>query len=76
MRYIIRTREDPAALTAFLDSVNDDPCITVVDRIGPAGQVHTAVIELTEEKARLLEQRLRHSDQLLFERDRPLTPNP
>lgn len=73
MRYIIRARETPAAVAAFLDSISEDPDITVVDIIGPPGQVHTAVIEVKDEKALMLERRLSNSTQLIIERDRPLS---
>jgi hypothetical protein len=73
MRYIIRARETPAALAAFLDSIVHDPDIALVDTIGPPGHVHTAVIEVKEEKALMLERRLSNSTQLIIERDRPLS---
>ena len=75
MRYIIRAREAAEALAAFLDSIRDDPDIAVVDTIGPQGQVHTAVIEVDMDKALLLERRLSNSNQLIVERDRPLSLN-
>ena len=73
MRYIIRAREEPASLAAFLQSISNDPDITVVDSIGPQGQVHTAVLEVKDDKALMLERRLSNSSQLIIERDRPLS---
>jgi hypothetical protein len=73
MRYIIRTRTEPAALAAFLNSIKDDPAIAVVDSIGPTGQVHTVVVDVTADKAPLLERALGESTQLMIERDRPLS---
>lgn len=75
MRYIIRTRTEPAALAAFLDTIHDDPDIAVVDSIGPAGQVHTVVVEVADGMAPQLERFLSNSDQLIIERDRPLSPD-
>lgn len=74
MRLIVRTRGEPAALAAFLDSIRGDPAITLVDTIGPAGQAHTAVIEVADDAAAALEARLRPSVHLIVERDRPLSP--
>ena len=73
MRYIIRAREEPASLAAFLQSISNDPDMTVVDTIGPQGQVHTAVLEVKDDKALMLERRLSNSSQLIIERDRPLS---
>jgi hypothetical protein len=73
MRYIVRARDEAAALTAFLDSISDDPDITVVDTIGPQGQVHTVVIEVKDDMALMLERRLSNSTNLIVERDRPLS---
>jgi hypothetical protein len=73
MRYIIRARETPAAVAAFLASIREDPDIAVVDTIGPPGQAHTAVIEVKDEKALMFERRLSNSTQLIIERDRPLS---
>lgn len=75
MRYIIRTRTEPAVLAAFLDTIHDDPDIAVVDSIGPSGQVHTVVVEVPDGMAPQLERFLSNSDQLIIERDRPLSPD-
>lgn len=72
-RYIIRARESPAALAAFIESIRGDPDIAVVDTIGPPGQVHTAVIDVAPDKAPQFERRFIHSDELIVERDQPLS---
>ena len=81
-RYIVRAREDEAALAApsapgalsdFLAGIESDPDIELVDTIGPAGRPHTAVIAVTQEQARALEQRIRNAQQLMIEPDRPLS---
>ncbi len=73
MRYIIRTRNEAAALAAFLDSISTDPDIVVADRIGPAGQEHTAVLDVADRIAPQFEELLGDSEQLMIERDRPLS---
>lgn len=72
-QYIVRAA-DPARLTQFLDSLRDDPAVEVVDQIGPAGQPHTAVLTVAADRASDLEQRIRGTDQLSIEADRPLSP--
>lgn len=72
-RYIIRARGEPPALAAFLDTIRGDPDIALVDTIGPPGQVHTAVIDIAPDKAPLFERRFLQSDELIVERDQPLS---
>ena len=72
-RYIVRARDDPAALAAFLASVGSDPDIELVDTIGPPGQPHTAVVAIAPDKVPSFERRFQNSKQLLIERDRPLS---
>ena len=72
-RYIIRTRGEPAALAAFIDTIRGDPDIALVDTIGPPGQVHTAVIDIAADKAPMFERRFIQSDELIVERDQPLS---
>lgn len=72
-RYIVRARGAPAALAAFIDSARSDPDIAVVDTIGPPGQVHTAVVEIAPDKAPQFERRFSHSNELMIERDQPLS---
>ena len=72
-RYIIRARGAPSALAAFIESIRGDPEIALVDTIGPPGQVHTAVIEIASDKALQFERRFIHSDELIVERDQPLS---
>ncbi len=70
--YIIQS-DDPAQLTAFINEVNVDPDMELVDTIGPAGHPHTAVVAMRHEKAFSLEQRFRKSNHLKIEPDRPLS---
>ena len=72
-RYIVRARGAPAPLAAFIESIRGDPDIALVDTIGPPGQVHTAVIEVAPDKAPQFERRFSHSDELMIERDQPLS---
>ncbi|RJG15024.1 hypothetical protein [Massilia cavernae] len=72
-RYIIRAKREPAPLATFIESIRGDPDIALVDTIGPAGQVHTAVIEIAAYKALEFERRFSHSDELMIERDQPLS---
>lgn len=74
-----------APLTDFLTLAATDPEIAVVDVIGPRDRPHTAVLDLSPDKARLLDQHFRLSgtltQQLTIEPDRPLSmfsdpPNP
>jgi hypothetical protein len=64
-------------LKDFLAAAAIDPEIAVVDVIGPHGQPHTAVVEISAEKAQLLAQHFRltstPSHQLTIEPDRPLS---
>jgi hypothetical protein len=66
-----------APLNDFLAVASTDPEIAVVDVIGPRDQPHTAVVEITQDKARLLDQHFRRtgtpSHQLTIEPDRPLS---
>lgn len=64
-------------LNDFLTVAATDPEIGVVDILGPRDQPHTAVVEISQDKARLLEQHFRRtgtpSHQLTIEPDRPLS---
>jgi hypothetical protein len=66
-----------APLNDFLAVAAVDADIAVVDLIGPREKPHTAVVELTPEKARLLDQHFRLTGtpdhQLTIEPDRPLS---
>jgi hypothetical protein len=66
-----------APLNDFLAVASTDPEIAVVDVIGPRDQPHTAVVEISQDKARLLDQHFRRtgtpSHQLTIEPDRPLS---
>lgn len=72
-RYIVRARRAAAPLAAFIESIRGDPDIVLVDTIGPPGQFHTAVIEIAPDKALQFERRFSHSDELMIERDQPLS---
>jgi len=72
-RYIIRSKDDGGQLTHFLSDVANDPDVSLLDTIGPVGQEHTAVFEMSHEKALFLAQRFRNSNQLMIEPDRPLS---
>ncbi|MYM66607.1 hypothetical protein GTP45_07145 [Pseudoduganella sp. FT55W] len=66
-----------APLTDFLALASSDADIAVVDVIGPRERPHTAVVEITADKARLLDQHFRltgtPAHQLTIEPDRPLS---
>ncbi|MFC5510525.1 hypothetical protein ACFPOU_05230 [Massilia jejuensis] len=71
-RYIVRAATDETALAHFLDSIQSDPAIRVVDTIGPAaGPPHTVVVETDPATAERLRQRT--LNQLMIEPDRPLS---
>lgn len=77
-RFLIHADADDegAPLAAFLATAAADPEIAVVDTIGPRERPHTAVVEISPDKARALAQRFRSSaaaSQLTIEPDRPLS---
>ena len=72
-RYIVRAAGDIVPLQSFIDSIVDDPVIRLVEKIGPAHQPHTAVIETDVSTAQMLDQRFRSTNQLMIEPDRPLS---
>jgi hypothetical protein len=72
--YIIRARDDGNdALARFLASIRGQPDIELVKTIGPPQQPHTAVLALSAAQAQALEQRFRLNNDLMIERDRPLS---
>lgn len=72
-RFIVRS-DNAATLAAFIQSAQNDPGMTLVDVIGPAGQPHTAVVDMPFDKARVLEQQFRNAQsQIVIEPDRPLS---
>ncbi len=73
IRFIIRAREEGSTLTDFLAMVNSQPELEVADTIGPPGRPHTAVISVDAAHAPSFEQRFRDLQQLMIERDRPLS---
>jgi hypothetical protein len=72
-RYLVRAAGDIAPMQSFIDSITDDPVIRLVEKIGPAHQTHTVVIETDVSTAQMLEQRFRSTNQLMIEPDRPLS---
>src|SRR5437763_16723862 len=72
-RCIVRAAGDIAPLQSFIDSIVDDPLIRLVEKIGPAHQAHTALIETDVATAQMLDQRFRSTNQLMIEPDRPLS---
>jgi hypothetical protein len=72
-RYIVRAAGNIAPLQSFIDSIVDDPVIRLAEKIGPAHQTHTVVIETDVSTAHMLEQRFRSTNQLMIEPDRPLS---
>lgn len=72
VRFIVRGRGN-GALTDFLAMINNDPAIELVDTIGPEQGPHTAVVAVAPEQALSFEQRVRNLQQLMIERDRPLS---
>ncbi len=75
-RYLLHAVDD-TPLTDFLALAETDPEITVVDLIGPRGQPHTAVLEISDETAQRLQRHFRDastpSHQLTIEPDHPLS---
>ncbi|NVM74582.1 hypothetical protein FHW83_000342 [Duganella sp. SG902] len=75
-RYLIHAARG-APLNDFLALAATDADIAVVDIVGPRDRPHTAVVEITPEKARLLDQHFRltgtPAHQLTIEPDRPLS---
>jgi hypothetical protein len=72
-RYIVRAAGDSAPLQSFIDSIVDDPVIRLVEKVGPAHQAHTVVIETDVSTAQMLHERFRSTNQLMIEPDRPLS---
>lgn len=71
-RYVVRAAGDSAPLQSFIDGIVDDPVIRLVEKIGPARQPHTVVIETDVSTAQMLDLRFRSTNQLMIEPDRPL----
>jgi hypothetical protein len=72
-RYLVRAAGDCTPLQSFIDSITDDPVIRLAEKIGPAHQPHTVVIETDVSTAQMLDQRFRSTNQLMIEPDRPLS---
>ena len=73
IRFIVRTRNEDDTLSDFLAIIKNEPELELVDTIGPKQQPHTAVIAVAADHAPSFEQRFRNSQQLMIERDRPLS---
>jgi hypothetical protein len=71
-RYIVQSN-DPAQLADFIQSVDADPDMQLLDAIGPANHRHTVVVAMSQEKAASLAQRLGPSTTLKIEPDSPLS---
>jgi len=71
-RYIVRC-DEASELADFLKDADSDPGITLLDVIGPRDRPHTAVVDMTHEKAQTLAQRFRDHHHLIIEPDRPLS---
>ena len=71
-RYIIRSG-DAQQLAGLLSTLSADPGIEILDKIGPASEPHTLVVAMARDKAASVEERIRSSDQLTIEPDRPLS---
>lgn len=72
-RFIVRARDEGTTLTDFLTTIQGEPGLELVDLIGPAGKPHTAVVAVESQYAPSFEERFRNSQQLMIERDRPLS---
>jgi len=74
-RYMIHAADsDTPALAAALTALVADPDVELLDTIGPNGQPHTAVVEISHDKALALQQDFRLRNQhLTIEPDRPLS---
>ena len=73
IRFIVRARGEGGTLADFLATLPNDPGLELVDTIGPAHAPHTAVVAVPADLAPSFEQRFRNSQQLMIERDRPLS---
>ncbi|NGZ85686.1 hypothetical protein [Duganella aceris] len=75
-RFLVHSRGG-AALNDFLALAATDPEIAVVDTIGPRDRPHTAIVEISLDKARVLDQHFRSTStpthHLSIEPDRPLS---
>lgn len=72
-RFIVRARDEGSALADFLAMVDILPELELVDTIGPAGCPHTAVVAVDAQYVSSFEQRFCNQQQLMIERDRPLS---
>ncbi|WP_295994340.1 hypothetical protein [Rugamonas sp.] len=73
-RYLIRAKDD-APINDVLTELADDPDVELVDLIGPRDRPHTAVVDISADKARDLVQRfISNNQQVIIEPDRPLSP--
>lgn len=72
-RYIVRS-DDARQIAEFINDVNRDPSMKLLNTIGPAGQPHTVVVEMSHDQAASFAERFRASKTpLTIEPDRPLS---
>jgi len=73
-KYLISAKDD-APLNDVLATLAGDPDVDVVDTIGPRDEPHTAVVEVSADKAQAWTRRLlAENQQLIIEPDQPLSP--
>jgi hypothetical protein len=65
--YLVRARQ-PGALARAITTIDADPAITIMRRIGPSDEPHTLVASMAEAQAAALRQQFAGQ----VERDRPL----
>ncbi len=71
-RYLVRS-DDVTQLTDFINDVNADPDMELLDTIGPVNQPHTIVVAMPHTTAHSLQQRFSTAKKLIIEPDRPLS---
>lgn len=73
-RFLIHAAGSDRPITDFLVLAASDPDIALLKTIGPSDHPHTALVEITADKARALAQRFRSSSNpLMIEPDQPLS---
>jgi hypothetical protein len=68
--YLVRARP-PTTLAGVMAFIATDPAFTLVRQMGPPDEPHTLVVSTSDEGAAALRQRF--ANELIVERDRPLT---
>lgn len=73
-RFLIHAAGGDRPITDFLALAASDPDIALLKTIGPHDHPHTALVEITEAKARALAQHFHNSNNpLTIEPDQPLS---